>query len=153
METLREFITRRHKELDELEAPLRQQLAAIADEREELRRAALAAGPPPMRPANTVTQQADEGRRSRRTIPEKTIKDAVVEVLRAKGSGMTALEILAAINLKFGTEYPRTSLSPQLSRLKADGKINRDGIVWTLEKKLIDYVDQPFQRDIEEAFK
>lgn len=153
METLREFITRRHKELDELEAPLRQQLAAIISEREELRRAALAAGPPPARQASPDSQQPDETRRSRRTIPEKTIKDAVIEVLGAKGAGMTALEILAAINLKFGTEYPRTSLSPQLSRLKADGRINREGIVWTLEKKLIDYVDQPFQRDIEEAFK
>lgn len=153
METLREFITRRLKELDELEAPLRQQLSAITDEREELRRAVLAAGPPPMRPANPTNQQPGEARRSRRTIPEKTIKDAVIEVLRAKGAGMTALEILAAINLKFGTEYPRTSLSPQLSRLKADGRINREGIVWTLQKRLIDYVDLPTQADFKEALK
>lgn len=133
METLSQFITRRLKELEELEAPLRQQLSAILVEREQLQRATLAAiPPPPARGANPANQQMEQARRTRRTIPEKTIKDAVVEVLGAKGAGMTALEMLAAINLKFGTDYPRTSLSPQLSRLKADGKIEREGIVWRL---------------------
>jgi hypothetical protein len=153
METLREFITRRHKELDELEAPLRKQLTAISNEREELRRAALAAGPPATQAPNPVKLEIGEARRSRRTIPEKTIKDAVIEVLKSKGAGMTALEILAAINLKFGTDYPRTSLSPQLSRLKADGKIEREGIVWRKVRGLSDMVGPPRQTDIEEMLK
>jgi len=62
---------------------------------------------------------------------------------------MTALEILAAINLKFGTDYPRTSLSPQLSRLKADGRIEREGIVWRLTNKFVNLV----QTDLEDVLK
>lgn len=57
-----------------------------------------------------------------------------MEVLKNKEGGMTALEILAAINLKFSSDYPRTSLSPQLSRLKAEGKLTREGIVWHLSE-------------------
>lgn len=74
------------------------------------------------------------GRPTRRSIPEKTIKEAVVEVLTDARDGMTALDILAAINQRFETDYPRTSLSPQLSRLKAEGKLEREGMIWSLAK-------------------
>lgn len=54
---------------------------------------------------------------------EPTIKDAVLEVLKHKPEGMTALEILDEINKRyFAGKYARTSLSPQLSRLKNDDK-------------------------------
>jgi hypothetical protein len=54
---------------------------------------------------------------------QPTIKEAVMEVLKRKPEGMTALEILAEINRRhFEGKIVRTSLSPQLSRLKNDNK-------------------------------
>ncbi|MBN8990668.1 MAG: hypothetical protein J0H42_20690 [Rhizobiales bacterium] len=132
MQSLAQFILGRFKELDEAEAPLREKLKAFSDERDQLRRAAAAAGIDLGALEPELAETSEQFRTTRRSIPEKTIKDAVLDVLKAKGAGMTALEILAAINLKFSTDYPRTSLSPQLSRLKADGKIDREGIVWSL---------------------
>lgn len=63
-----------------------------------------------------------------------TIMQAVIEVLRSKPEGMTALEILAEINRRyFGGRIVRTSLSPQLSRLKdRDRKITLRGNRWYL---------------------
>lgn len=61
-----------------------------------------------------------------------TIMQAVMEVLKDKPGGMTALDILAEINLRFfdGT-VQRHSLSPQLSRLKdRDHKIELRGDRW-----------------------
>jgi hypothetical protein len=89
----------------------------------------------------------------RRTIPEKTIKQAVMEVLKGRVSGMTALEILAEINKRFSVDYPRTSLSPQLSRLKAEGKIKREGNTWRIANALAYLTAFPKQTDIEDALK
>jgi len=63
-----------------------------------------------------------------------TIKQAVLEALKHKPEGMTALEILSEINTRyFGGEILRTSLSPQLSRLKDnDRKIILRGNRWHL---------------------
>jgi DNA repair exonuclease SbcCD ATPase subunit len=64
--------------------------------------------------------------------PAPTIMEAVLEVLNHKPNGMTALEILDEINAKyFDGAIVRTSLSPQLSRLKdRDGKIELRGNRW-----------------------
>jgi hypothetical protein len=61
-----------------------------------------------------------------------TIIQAVLEVLKRRPDGMTALEILAEINARyFEGKIARTSLSPQLSRLKdRDGKIDLRGERW-----------------------
>jgi hypothetical protein len=63
-----------------------------------------------------------------------TIMQAVIEVLKSKPEGMTALEILAEINERyFDGKILRTSLSPQLSRLKdRDRKITLRGNRWNL---------------------
>jgi len=63
-----------------------------------------------------------------------TIMQAVLEVLRQQPNGMTALEILAEINSRyFDGTIVRTSLSPQLSRLKdRDHKIILRGTRWFL---------------------
>jgi hypothetical protein len=65
-----------------------------------------------------------------------TIKEAVLDVLKRKPEGMTALEILAEINKRyFDGSIVRTSLSPQLSRLKDnDGKITLRGNRWFLNE-------------------
>jgi predicted nuclease with TOPRIM domain len=61
-----------------------------------------------------------------------TIMQAVLEVLNHKPQGMTALEILDEINATyFNGTILRTSLSPQLSRLKnRDKKIELRGNRW-----------------------
>ncbi|MEQ1956142.1 hypothetical protein [Mesorhizobium sp. CN2-181] len=61
-----------------------------------------------------------------------TIKDYVVQVLSDHPGGLVALDILAKMNERFGTEFERTSLSPQLTRLKNDEIIDRRGMVWHL---------------------
>jgi uncharacterized protein YqgV (UPF0045/DUF77 family) len=63
-----------------------------------------------------------------------TIMQAVLEVLKDHPDGMTALEILHEINTRyFAGRIERTSLSPQLSRLKdRDGKIVLKGNRWLL---------------------
>lgn len=68
------------------------------------------------------------------TRSQLTIMQAVLEVLRDHPEGMTAYEILREINARyFGGNVVRTSLSPQLSRLKdRDRKIDLDGNRWFL---------------------
>src|SRR5262249_19080342 len=64
-----------------------------------------------------------------------TIKEMVVEVLGVLGRGADALEILRLINERFQADLERTSLSPQLSRLKTDGILDRQGMIWILKQK------------------
>lgn len=63
-----------------------------------------------------------------------SIKQAVLDVMKHRPNGMTALEILAEINERyFEGRLARTSLSPQLSRLKdVDKKITLRGNKWLL---------------------
>lgn len=128
METLTQFINRRLAELAMDERPLREELARIETERDQLQRAALAAG---VSIGAVEAGVAGSVGRSPRRAPETTIKDAVIEVLREQDKPLTALEILPLINAKLGVDYPRTSLSPQLSRLKSDGIVRRMGTRWT----------------------
>ncbi|QEN88747.1 hypothetical protein FZC33_21660 [Labrys sp. KNU-23] len=136
-ESLNQFIMRRRAELEAAEEALRAQIREIANEREQLRKAAIGAGL-----ALESILDRDEHRetptkplsppRSQKRASEKTIKEAVVALLKRYGRGMTALEILPEINAALNVDYPRTSLSPQLSRLKADGIVMREGNVWSL---------------------
>jgi hypothetical protein len=131
-ENLKDFITRRRIELDELESPLREQLDQIALERDQLRRAALAAGIVD----ESFAGSSGPAMRSPRRIAQRTLKEAVVEILMTRnGKGMTAREILMAINSGYSADYPRSSLSPQLSRLKSDRVIRRRGNMWFLDLK------------------
>jgi hypothetical protein len=123
-ETLRHFVERRIQELIDAERPLREKLEEIARERRELERTAKAIGLGSI--INTRSESA-EGQR-------KTIKEAVIEILNSKPHGLTAMDILKELNSMTDTKYPRTSLSPQLSRLKRDGRITQSGIVWSLAK-------------------
>ena len=60
-----------------------------------------------------------------------TLKQRIIQVLRRRGSA-DALTILAEINRHWGLKVERTSLSPQLSRLKDEGVLTREGKIWTL---------------------
>jgi hypothetical protein len=121
-ETLRQFVERRLQELQDEERPLRERLDEIVTERRELEKTIKLIG------ADGLVNNAMERRESQ----EKTIKEAVLDILSAKPNGLTATEILRDLNLNKDRRYARTSLSPQLSRLKRDGKVRQSGIVWSL---------------------
>lgn len=155
-QALKDFITQRLLHLDAAEGPLRLQLAGIKKERDLLRRAALAAGIEVDAPAGETEPEIEavpvriedvtveypimlDGpppppARSPRRLPEKTIKEAVIDILKPGPKGMTAVDILAEINRRYNADYPRTSLSPQLSRLKTMGLIKRKGTIWRYVK-------------------
>lgn len=138
METLADFVWRRMKELTVLEAEVRAQLDALNAERDQLRRAALAAGfeadaaPEQERPRIEKAQEPQRVNPVVRKIPSVTLKQAVLIVLGETRKAMPASDILDAINRRFNADFPRTSLSPQLSRLKGDELLALDGQNWTL---------------------
>lgn len=125
-ESLKDFIVRRREELDLLEGPLVEKLNALRQEREQLKRAALASG------IENYTDPAQERTRLQKRLGKVTIKEAVVGVLEEHASGLPALDILREINQRHETDYVRESLSPQLSRLKNDGHIELTGRLWHL---------------------
>jgi hypothetical protein len=76
-------------------------------------------------------------KRTKRQSASLTIKRAVMEVLEDHPDGLLALDILGKINERHGSGLVRTSLSPQLSRLKQEGKLKQEGTLWLLaEPKL-----------------
>lgn len=144
--SLADFIRRKLTELGVREEALRAMLAEIERERGQLVAAALAtnisietdsANPVEVIHQESVAQQDIEpaqstGEITRRRPKAMTMKDATVAVLQAHGRGLTALEILEKMNSQFGWNYERSSLSPQLSRLKSEGKLTRNGQIWSL---------------------
>jgi len=62
----------------------------------------------------------------------KTIKEMVLDSLEGKSNGETADGLLSCIEDKFGTKIVRSSLSPQLTRLKAEGAIVNEKERWKL---------------------
>jgi hypothetical protein len=78
---------------------------------------------------------------------KRTIQDMAVEVIADASGGVTALEILDQINSRFKASLKRTSLSPQLSRLKADGVIELRGKRWFIVKPRWEFVGDSPARD------
>lgn len=70
---------------------------------------------------------------------EPTLKEMVLNVLRALNRGAEALHIADEIQETYGKTVMRSSLSPQLSRLKKDGKLILDDKVWYLPQQFEEY--------------
>ncbi|HEX6866850.1 MAG TPA: hypothetical protein VF122_06435 [Caulobacteraceae bacterium] len=64
-----------------------------------------------------------------------TLKEMVLLILGERHGGAEALSILDEINDRWNVGLQRTSLSPQLSRLKDEGKVKLTGKVWSLVEK------------------
>jgi hypothetical protein len=62
----------------------------------------------------------------------KTSQDMILEVLENQPAGLSALDILAEINRRWLPDLPRTSLSPQISRLGQKGKVKQVNGLWRL---------------------
>lgn len=73
------------------------------------------------------------GKKTRRTFGGVTIKDMVREALETSyPNGADANQILGYINQKWDKGLVRSSLSPQLSRLKKEEVIDLQGGLWIL---------------------
>lgn len=100
-------------------------LNSIQADLSEIQRAAQAIGlpnSPKPEPAIEVTRKT-----------KLTIKQAVREILSMNEPGLSSGDILELINEKFfENKMERTSLSPQLSRLRKDGDVALNGNIWSL---------------------
>ncbi len=115
-QTLRDFIAQR-------EAEVRAQIAKMQSELRELQSA----------------KRAIDGAAGGKDAPppsggRATTKDKIRDVLAEHTDGGTADDITKWVKSSFGTEVPRTSMSPQLSRLKSEGVVALDNStnVWQL---------------------
>lgn len=129
---LRLFMTERHKAIREEMEPLLERRRLLRSELDEVSNRLA-----------SMKRELDEIERAEKAIagtapePQKvelTIKQAVLKVLEEAKRGMTAVDILAAINERFfDGNVARSSLSPQLSRLNhGDKKITFDGSLWSM---------------------
>ncbi len=114
METTNDFIDRRTKEV-------RAELARLSDQANELKRELVQL---------SAAKAADQFERpvSGGLQPDTrplTIKQQILKILDANASGMKAKEIQEQLDSRFGRKVKRECLSPQLSRLAHDGKIER----------------------------
>ncbi|WP_312312758.1 hypothetical protein [Sphingobium yanoikuyae] len=109
--TLRDFITQREAEIRDQQKALKAELRDL-----QVAKAALEAQRTP-----------ESGSGSATTL---TIKDMAREILGAQPNGLNSSGILDGIKKTFGRDVERTSLSPQLSRLKEEGDLALDGDVW-----------------------
>lgn len=69
------------------------------------------------------------------TSSKMTIKEMILEVLGVLPAGADANKIIRVIRDRFGKDIPRTSLSPQLSRLRQEGHLDLDGSIWRISNR------------------
>jgi hypothetical protein len=126
--TLRDFMTQREYEIKE-------QLKLLKSELRELQiaKVAVEAQAPAVEPVAPVVGP--------------TIKDMIREVLANAPGGLASSEILSAIASMHGKQLERTSLSPQLSRLKDGNLVVLNGVRW-FDKTLHDAWQQERMREV-----
>jgi hypothetical protein len=117
-QSLREFIRAREADIQKQIESLRSELRDLA-----LARQAIDGAPAPRNP--TV---------QRGTAP--TIKEMILEVLEKRPNGGVADQIIEWVKADYGVDVPRSSMSPQLSRLKSDLSVHLHAKtkVWQLPK-------------------
>ena len=130
--SLREFIERREAEIRELRASLLLEL-------KELKAAKLAIESSVQSTASTSDKRFQTTTTSS-TSRNPTIKEMVVAVLEARNGRGNADDIKSWIFEDFQRDIARSSLSPQLSRLREDQKLayEPDGGVWSLPPEILD---------------
>lgn len=80
-------------------------------------------------------------------VKEGSIKDWVLKVLDRSWEGYETDEILKAISTIGGPDIPRTSITPQLSRLKQAGLIVLDDRKWMRPRPEPEVPPQPERRE------
>ena len=138
-ESIEQFIARRRLELENEAGSLRGQLAAIADEHQKLDLAATAVGASVFVSVAEKTFAPQNMKRVRNAKiggigKIQTMKNCILAILANHPQGLSALEIMPILNRELGSDYERSSISPQLSRLKGDGLIDLKAGIWTLSE-------------------
>ena len=146
-ESLEQFIIRRRAELKQAEELLRKKLAEIEQENEQLLAAAATARVPV---DQEFTRQKLSASRVPRRLKLMTIKEAVIEILTDHSGGMFASEILKELNSRHDTDYARESLSPQISRLRQEGRIELSDGIWKVTVRNGSGDDAPKNADVVE---
>jgi hypothetical protein len=80
----------------------------------------------------SINNQDSKQRSLIRTRGELSFQEMIRRILQNKPNGATAKEILDLIKQEFNLEVMRSSISPQLSRLKEKGEIELKSGVWKL---------------------
>lgn len=109
--TLRDFIAQREAEIRDQQKSLKAELREL-----QIAKTALDAQP--------ATSASASG------ASNPTIKDMAREVLSGQPNGLNSSGVLDGIRKLFARDIERTSLSPQLSRLKDEGELILKGEVW-----------------------
>lgn len=68
---------------------------------------------------------------------KKTLKELALEALQARPEGAETVQIIADIKERHGIDVPRESMSPQMSRLRHEGIVVREGSSWRLVQMTI----------------
>jgi hypothetical protein len=130
----RDYIIERRRDIYQRMEALRAELQAL-----DRMESALAEGPlmgagaadQAKTPAVFATKEAATHRRRR--VIEGGIKSLIMDVLTSMEGNMTATpanSILRKIKERHGVDLPRTSLSPQLSRLRKEGMVSLVNGMW-----------------------
>ncbi|WP_315924263.1 hypothetical protein [Mesorhizobium sp. SP-1A] len=130
MTTFEEFTKARYAALLQERAQLHARLRAVQKEMEEIEKASRASG---LQLVESESRQRETKDKSSKD--NMTMKEASVEILKKYPDGLPAMKILFELNKMLGTNYERSSLSPQLSRLKRDGTVYDIHGIWTLTKE------------------
>ena len=135
MVNVKEFLATRRKELESKISELRPQvsklqseLRALQSELSEVEIASNAIGRSSSGGGPSLFERVAGGP----PIRKGTLKDKIIAVLKLRPKGATSTEILDLIAEQFDETIPRTSLSPQLSRLKSEGWLSLIGSNWIL---------------------
>jgi hypothetical protein len=121
MATLRDFIANRRAEIADAIAGLRAELHEI-----DLVEKALGTGSRAV--ARTASQPEARGGSGRQTLRSMTL-----DVLRERPEGADKRTIIRLIRETHGVAVPVNSLTTQLSRLKSEHVLGREGLVWRVE--------------------
>lgn len=61
-----------------------------------------------------------------------SVREMLVHILRGSPRGLDVRTLLNLLKSVFGADVPRTTVSPQLSRMKQEGLLTLEGDVWKL---------------------
>jgi hypothetical protein len=143
METLHEFLARREQELVADIGKLREALAPLEGELADVRRArgAVFHGLPsdedgPLRKAISASDEFEPVPEAAGAFRRLTMKQLTEKALRENfPNGATAIKLVEFFHEAWGRkDIVRSSLSPQLSRLKAEHKVDLHGKVWKIKE-------------------
>ena len=134
MSTISEIMATRRQEIISQIKDLEVELAAIQAflNSAQNRQGVLAILDPPsdvIKPPKKLKKRTIKNLRKKAAL---TIKQMVVKLIDQNGAGLSAIDLMARIKAVYDLEIPRSSLSPQLSRLKQEGRLVDKSGIWCL---------------------